>query len=67
MRSPKERMETDPVFRTMVQNFLQMYNMTAEGITPSEIREAAGFAWQIYYERNVHPTLMVHSHEIQDR
>jgi hypothetical protein len=58
-RSVKERMETDPVFRSIVFSMLSMFEMTGEGITPTEVREAMGLAWQIYCERNMRPTLVV--------
>lgn len=59
MISVKERYERDPVFRALVQSFFHMYENHADGMTPSEIREAAGFAWQMYYERNAYPIIKV--------
>jgi hypothetical protein len=59
LRSVQERYKTDPVFRTIVMTMLQMFQMTGEGITPSEIREAMGLAWQLYTERHPSPIMMM--------
>lgn len=51
---PAERYKRDPIFAAMVQAFLDMfqrYHGSGAGITPTEVREASGLAWQIYLER----------------
>lgn len=54
MMTPQERLKNDPVFSALVQQFIYTYSHfhnTGAGITPSEIREASGLAWQIYMDR----------------
>lgn len=61
-RTPRERMDTDPVFRTLVYSFYSMFEQhcgSGAGITPSEIREASGYAWQMYLERHSIPIPIV--------
>ncbi len=61
MMTPKERMATDPVFHALVKTMYDLfenYCTSGAGITPSEIREASGFAWQIYAEHNAMPWLV---------
>lgn len=61
-----ERMKTDPLFHALVR---QMYALFVEhcgsgaGFTPSEIREASGYAWQMYAERNLMPSMLVRPEE----
>ena len=50
----RERYLNDPVFHALVQTMLKVFEAhcgSGAGITPSEIREASGLAWQMYYER----------------
>jgi hypothetical protein len=62
---PQERYLADPHFHRLVDllvlEFRQSVNSGA-GFTPSEIREAAGLAWQIYMERHVQPSIRLESH-----
>lgn len=51
-------MRTDPVFAALVHSFHAMFEQhcgTGAGITPSEVREASGLAWQLYIERHPYP------------
>jgi len=60
MMTPKERMQSDPNFHFLVRHFYNLYEHhcgSGAGITPSEIREASGYAWQLYVER--HPSPLV--------
>jgi hypothetical protein len=53
--TPLERYKTDATFAALVRNFYDMFQHhcgTGAGITPSEVREASGLAWQMYVERN---------------
>ncbi len=59
--NPAERCKRDPVFAALVAAFEGMFRQhcgTGAGITPSEIREASGFAWQRYMERNAVPPIV---------
>ena len=56
--STRERFKTDPLFATLVTSFRQMFEQycgSGAGITPTEIREASGLAWQIYAETHPAP------------
>jgi hypothetical protein len=58
MRTPQERMKEDPVFAALVHSFFDMFARhcgSGAGITPSEVREASGLAWQMYIERHPEP------------
>lgn len=58
MMTAAERAETDPVFRMLVHAFYDMFAShcgTGAGLTPSEVREASGYAWQMYVERHSQP------------
>ena len=58
MKTAEERFRTDPLFAAIVNQMYAMFNEycgSGAGITPSEIREASGFAWQMYAERNIAP------------
>lgn len=58
---PAERYKNDPVFHQLVHSFYAMfedYCGSGAGITPSEIREASGYAWQRYIERHPFPILV---------
>lgn len=61
MMNVKERYQHDSVFHALVQMFYREYekieNYGGAGLTPTEIREASGLAWQMYYERNASPLL----------
>ena len=61
MRTARERYESDPHFRMLVSVFYREFsnfNASGAGLTPSEIREASGFAWQMYMERHPSPLLV---------
>jgi hypothetical protein len=56
--SARERYLKDPLFSALVASFLHIFETqcgTGAGVTPSEIREASGYAWQLYHERRVDP------------
>lgn len=66
MRTPQERLKSDPVFAALVQQFTYLFAHhcgSGAGLTPSEIREASGLAWQIYMERHPNPILVTESPE----
>lgn len=57
----RERFRTDPMFRALVMACLGLFEShlgSGAGVTPSEIREASGLAWQLYHERHVSPIFM---------
>jgi hypothetical protein len=54
----RERYKNDPTFHALVQMFLHLFESqlgSGAGVTPSEIRDASGLAWQLYHERHVDP------------
>jgi hypothetical protein len=56
--SARNRMHNDPVFATLVKSMYDIFETTCgtgAGVTPTEIREASGLAWQIYVERHAEP------------
>lgn len=58
--TPAERAKVDPTFHFLVRSFYDMFERqcgSGAGVTPSEIREASGYAWQLYAER--HPPSIV--------
>lgn len=62
MMTPQERLRTDPVFSMLVRQFTLLFEAhcgSGAGITPSEIREASGLAWQIYLERHALPIPLI--------
>ena len=59
--TPAERAKSDPTFSFLVKHFYALYEQNSgsgAGITPSEIREASGYAWQLYAERHPAPLLL---------
>lgn len=62
MKTVQERVKEDSVFAAMVHSFYDMFNRycgTGAGITPSEVREASGYAWQLYMERHPSPSYII--------
>lgn len=62
MMTPQERVRVDPVFAVLVRSMHDLFERhcgTGAGITPSEVREASGLAWQMYAERHVEPLLVL--------
>lgn len=65
-----ERYQSDPYFHRLVDMLVHEFGMSTlsgAGLTPTEVREAAGFAWQIYAERNPHPLMIARPGEPIDR
>jgi len=57
-----ERYHNDPTFHAitdMLRNLYEQHCGSGAGITPSEIREASGLAWQMYAERNLVPSILI--------
>ena len=49
------RYQTDATFHALVNMFVNLFEHhcgSGAGVTPSEVREASGLAWQIYSERH---------------
>lgn len=67
MQTPLERYRADPVFRQLVDMFRNMFethcHATGAGLTPTEVREASGLAFQIYMERHGHPIMIMPPNE----
>ena len=62
MRTPAERYKEDPVFYALVSTFYREFvraDASGAGLTPTEVREASSFAWQMYAERNVMPRIFL--------
>ena len=62
MMTAAERCQSDPYFSMLVKMFyglFQEHNGSGAGITPSEIREASGYAWQLYIERHAQPLMII--------
>lgn len=60
--TPQERYRQDPLFASLVQMFYHVfasYCGTGAGVTPTEIREASGLAWQQYAERHAQPIMVL--------
>jgi hypothetical protein len=56
--TPAERARSDPHFARLVTMFAHEFencDQAGAGLTPSEIREASAYAWQLYIERHPHP------------
>ena len=57
-----DRYHNDPYFHTLVQMFYREYVKVGQfggaGLTPTEVREASGLAWQMYVERHALPMLI---------
>ena len=53
--TPAERAVADPHFHMLVRFFYDAFEQhcgSGAGFTPTEIREASGYAWQLYTERH---------------
>lgn len=60
--TPMERYRSDPYFHQIVDMFIRQFETSTgsgAGITPTEVRDAAGLAWQIYYERHSSPMIPI--------
>lgn len=56
-----ERYRQDPTFHMLVDQLGLLFEKhcgSGAGITPTEIREAAGLAWQLYAERHALPVFI---------
>jgi hypothetical protein len=61
MMTPAERYREDPFFHSLVSMLYHEFERCdsgGAGLTPTEVRQAAAFAWQIYCERHAHPLLV---------
>jgi hypothetical protein len=62
VKAIEDRYKEDPVFHYLVSMFYREYQKIDQyggaGLTPSEIRVAAGYAWQMYAERHFVPSFV---------
>lgn len=67
MMTPRERYLADPHFHLLVDLFIGIFEEhcgSGAGVTPTEIREASGLAWQSYVERHPSP-LFLHQEDVR--
>lgn len=60
--TPLERYKQDPTFATLVDMLVREFvrcDHSGAGLTPTEVRQAAALAWQIYQERHAHPLMIL--------
>lgn len=68
MRTPAERLETDPYFARLVLMLhaeFEKCDQSGAGLTPTEVRDACSLAWQMYYERHQRELMIIAPRDVQ--